>query len=107
VGNPHARPHVPDYEVERLDRLMIRMIASELAGRRLSADEVIAVEHGDGSVPQPDEGPVPPEQRQTPGLSGAAGKPWGFPKIPGWAILAAAILGLCVADSVVDRRRPD
>jgi uncharacterized protein YegL len=37
VGNAHAEPHVPDYQVERLDRLMIRMIASELAGRRLAA----------------------------------------------------------------------
>ena len=33
VGNSHAKPHVPDYQVERLDRLMLRMIASELAGR--------------------------------------------------------------------------
>jgi hypothetical protein len=32
VGRAHAAPHVPDYQVERLDRLMVRMIASELAG---------------------------------------------------------------------------
>jgi len=32
VGNPHAEPNVPGYNVDRLDRLMIRMIASELAG---------------------------------------------------------------------------
>ena len=31
VGNPHAEPDVPGYNVDRLDRLMIRMIASELA----------------------------------------------------------------------------
>jgi hypothetical protein len=32
VGNPHAEPHIPCYHVEHLDRLMIRMIESELAG---------------------------------------------------------------------------
>jgi hypothetical protein len=35
VGLPHAEPHIPFYRVERLDRLIIRMIASELAGRHL------------------------------------------------------------------------
>jgi hypothetical protein len=35
VGNPHAEPHFPFYNVERLDGLMVRMIASELSGRRL------------------------------------------------------------------------
>jgi hypothetical protein len=33
IGNPHAQPHVSQYAVERLDRLMIRMIAQKLAGR--------------------------------------------------------------------------
>ena len=33
VGNAHAEPHLNNYHVERLDRLMVRMIASELAGR--------------------------------------------------------------------------
>ena len=47
VGNAHATPDVPEFAVERLDRLMIRMIASELAGRRLVAEEVIAIEQGD------------------------------------------------------------
>ena len=47
VGNPHATPDVPEFAVERLDRLMIRMIASELAGRRLATQEVIAIEHGE------------------------------------------------------------
>ena len=28
VGNPHAKPHAPKYEVEPLNQLMIRMIAS-------------------------------------------------------------------------------
>ena len=47
VGNPHATPDVPAFAVERLDRLMLRMIASELAGKRLAAEEVLAIERGD------------------------------------------------------------
>ena len=47
VGNPHATPDVPSFAVERLDRLMLRMIVSELAGKRLVAEEVIAIEHGE------------------------------------------------------------
>jgi len=47
VGNPHATPHVPSFVVEHLNRLMIRMIASELAGARLVPEEVIAIERGE------------------------------------------------------------
>jgi hypothetical protein len=46
VGLPHAEPHVPEYQVERLDNLMIRMIAAELTGKRLNADELLAIETG-------------------------------------------------------------
>jgi hypothetical protein len=35
VGNTHAEPHIPYNHVEKLDRLMVRMIASELSGRTL------------------------------------------------------------------------
>ena len=38
VGNSHAEPHIPFYHVQKLDRLMIRMITSELAGRRLDPE---------------------------------------------------------------------
>jgi hypothetical protein len=61
VGNPHAPPHVPDYQVERLDRLMLRMIASELTGRKLAAAEIIAIEGGQSPYSRPQ--PVPPEQQ--------------------------------------------
>jgi hypothetical protein len=61
VGNPHAPPHVPDYQVERLDRLMVRMIASELAGRKLAATEIIAIEGGQTPYGPPQ--PIPPEQQ--------------------------------------------
>ena len=47
VGNAHATPNVPEFAVERLDRLMVRMIASELAGKRLAAREIIAIENGE------------------------------------------------------------
>jgi len=47
VGNAHATPDVSEFAVERLDRLMIRMIASELAGKRLVPQEVIAIERGE------------------------------------------------------------
>lgn len=47
VSNAHATPSVSSFAVERLDRLMIRMIASELAGKRLIPQEVIAIERGD------------------------------------------------------------
>ena len=44
VGNSHATPDAPRYEVERLDQLMVRMIASELAGEEVLAQDVIAIE---------------------------------------------------------------
>lgn len=104
VGNPHAEPHVPDYQVERLDRLMIRMIASELAGRRLAADEVIAVKGQAPWRPQPYEEPIDQQQRPRP-VSSVIQKPSAFGSIPRWAVLAAAVLGLCVADALLSRRR--
>jgi len=39
VGNPHAEPKIPCYIVTLLDHLMIRVIASELAGQRLEPDK--------------------------------------------------------------------
>jgi Mg-chelatase subunit ChlD len=38
VGNSHAEPHIPFYHVEKLERLMVRMIATELAGKKLEAE---------------------------------------------------------------------
>jgi Mg-chelatase subunit ChlD len=35
VGNAHAEPTIPYYQVERLERLMVRMIAGELSGRQI------------------------------------------------------------------------
>ena len=44
VGNAHATPDAPRYNVERLDQLMVRMIASELAGQEVLAEDIIATE---------------------------------------------------------------
>jgi hypothetical protein len=35
VGNAHAEPHIPFYHVQKLDKLMGRMIAGELSGKRI------------------------------------------------------------------------
>ncbi|MCA9071040.1 MAG: VWA domain-containing protein, partial [Planctomycetaceae bacterium] len=51
VGNAHAKPQAPKYEVEPLKQLMVRMIATELAGKEVLAQEVIATEQSDGSDP--------------------------------------------------------
>jgi von Willebrand factor type A domain len=38
VGNSHAEPHIPCYNVTRLDRAIVRMISVELSGRYVEAD---------------------------------------------------------------------
>src|SRR3989442_15170942 len=35
VGAAHGEPHIPFYQVQRLEQLIVRMIASELSGRRI------------------------------------------------------------------------
>jgi hypothetical protein len=43
VGAAHGEPHIPFYQVQRLEQLMVRMIAGELSGRRIEpqASEII------------------------------------------------------------------
>ena len=46
IGNSHAEPTIPYYQVERLERLMVRMIASELSGQQIlpqPADIILSV----------------------------------------------------------------
>jgi hypothetical protein len=52
VGNPHEAPHIPCFQVQKLSKLMARMIASELTGTRVPAapEDVIR------SVGNPEEG---------------------------------------------------
>jgi hypothetical protein len=38
VGNSHAEPTIPYYQVEHLERVMIRVIASELSGQHIQAN---------------------------------------------------------------------
>jgi hypothetical protein len=38
VGDTHGEPHLPFYHVEKLNRLMTRMIGDELSGRRTDPD---------------------------------------------------------------------
>jgi hypothetical protein len=38
VGDKHDEPHLNNYHVEKLNKLMIRMIASELAGKRIAPE---------------------------------------------------------------------
>jgi hypothetical protein len=126
VGNPHAKPDVPEFQVERLDRLMIRMISSELAGKRLAPQEVIAIERGELETDQPpllepQEGQQQPGARDT-GADGAAApqteeeqasaahsgcSSW-LPSLAGswlpWAGLALIVAGVFAADAVRDRR---
>jgi Mg-chelatase subunit ChlD len=40
IGNPHAAPHVPGYNVDRLDNLMVRLIAQELAGKPVPLEQI-------------------------------------------------------------------
>lgn len=35
VGNAHGEPHIPFYSVQKLDRMMARMVEAELRGRRV------------------------------------------------------------------------
>lgn len=53
VGNPHAKPTAPKYNVERLDQLMVRMVATELAGEPVLARDIIAVEESGGRLSLP------------------------------------------------------
>lgn len=69
VGHKHAAPTTASYNVERLDQLMVRMIASELAGKTLLATDIIAIENPGTSQdarPQPQE---PAQQEPSPRVS--------------------------------------
>lgn len=50
VGLPHAAPHASEYNVEWLSAVMLRMIASELAGRDVLPSEILATEETGGHV---------------------------------------------------------
>ena len=60
VGNAHAEPNVPCYDVQTVDQLVARVIESELAGRRIEADPQDVVR----SVGTPVAGVCQPEAAQ-------------------------------------------
>ncbi len=60
VGNAHAEPNVPCYDVQTVDVLVARVIESELAGRRVEADPQDVVR----SVGNPIAGVCQPEAAQ-------------------------------------------
>ncbi len=106
IGNPHAKPHTSQYLVEHLDRLMVRMITSELCGRRLQPDEVLAIERGDGDIPY-GPGAILPEQQQTwhrqsrPSQAASFSLPEGTGM---WITLGAVLLGVFAYDSLRSRQ---
>jgi hypothetical protein len=71
VGNPHARPSVPDFEVERLDQLMIRMIAWKLSGEETGMQEIIATSQGEESAGQAAGIPTEQNNGNQPGIVSA------------------------------------
>jgi hypothetical protein len=57
-------------------------------------------------VPEPDEGPIPDEQQQQRlPVSATRSKPRPLAWLPRWVILVAAVVGLCVVDSLLTRDR--
>jgi hypothetical protein len=124
VGNPHAPPQTSEFLVERLDRLMLRMVASELSGRKLVPTEVIAIEGG--RSPYDRTPPVPTGQEQTsqrpqpivPRPTQTSHRPlsaveaaWqSLPEprlswLTHWSVLASVLIGKLVFDCASDRRR--
>jgi hypothetical protein len=131
VGNPHARPNVPDFEVERLDQLMIRMIAWKLSGEESGMQEIIAtskgedaaaqaantaVEQNNGNQPSGASTPIPPvpsnvrpSRSASPGLVAAIiGELWGrdyWIRPNRYWLLGVIIVSILVLDRREVRRR--
>jgi hypothetical protein len=113
VGRAHAAPHVPQYTVEFLSGLMFRMIASELAGRRLAPEHVIAIEQGD--LDPADIEPEPIDQQSARASSPVSGEtsawfmalrlPDWWKRPPMWAWLLIGVIVLGAAEAVLRRTR--
>lgn len=104
IGNAHARPHTSQFLVEHLDRLMVRMITSELCGRRLLPDEVLAIERGEGDLPYGPAVPIEPQQHWQGGDRPIQSASLAVPeRAKLWLTLGAVLLGLCAYDSLRGR----
>jgi hypothetical protein len=101
VGNAHAEPHVPQYGVEHLNGLMIRMIAGELAGKRFTAHEINKYSERTSHSRIPEIGrtwgsvPSYPTDR----------KPVADVCPPRWVILIIAIACWLLIEAAIERRR--
>lgn len=95
VGDPHEAPAALDYQVEKLDQLMVRLIAGELAGERLAPQQVLAV----GGV----QGQSPTIHRSS-SQSGFHISWWESPA-PRWAVLVLALLWVFLIDTFSRRRQ--
>ena len=98
VGNPHAKPQAPRYNIERLNQLMVRMIASELAGKPVLPQEIIATKPAGWTTP-----PVP-QQHMSPCIlptptTASVSIPSMLGKFLQWAGVLAALLLLVVIDT--------
>lgn len=102
VGNPHAKPHVPEYTVEHLNRLMIRMIAGELAGKRLTARDIGAYSGQQSSQShKPEVGTTLGYVRPRPNY----GKSLADLCPPRWVILAVTIIFWFIIEAAIERHR--
>lgn len=45
IGNPHAEPHIPGYVATHLDDLFVRVVGSELIGKRIEAEDNEIIRH--------------------------------------------------------------
>lgn len=118
VGHKHDTPDVPEFQVERLDRMMIRMISSELAGKRLAPQEVIAIERGDlepSAAPpvEPQENPQQEEHAAVSVFPAAAISQAGLGDLfssgnrnwLAWIGFAVVLAGVFAFDAIADRRQ--
>src|SRR5262249_50867536 len=76
IGAPHAKPEASRYEVERLDQLMVRMIAWKLSGDENQAERIIDV----GGTATETSHLVPPQRPTSPGPQRPARRAPALPK---------------------------
>jgi hypothetical protein len=97
VGSPHAAPQTAAYRVERLDELLVRLIASELSGERIAPQHVLAVGGSQGT---------PLGQSTTTSVSVRTTSSWSLLDGSGarWAVLGLALVWILVVDGFGRRR---
>jgi hypothetical protein len=114
VGGSHAAPHVPQYTVEFLSGLMFRMIASELAGRRLEPEHVIAIEQGELDPADIEPETIDQQTTAADSASSPADSAWfvalSLPdwskRPPMWAWLLVGLIVFGAGEAVLRRARP-